>query len=167
MTGRMKEQVHIQHICRPDHKAPPRPDTSRSHQCQILCQRQLLRRPQKVTRTSQNNSPFHYRRPVHCISVSTSYVPLLYLAFSLFFCSTTYQKCTVLTPTGEVHSRWKMLWLGAPSTAGAAEAKRRKKDWRCVRANGVLRKRESRADCVKRKPRPEVAIVVIGWRSEA
>jgi hypothetical protein len=29
-----------------------------------------------------------------------------------------------------------------------------------VRAKGVLRKRESRADCVKRKPRPEVAIVL-------
>jgi hypothetical protein len=54
-----------------------------------------------------------------------------------------------------------MLWLGAPSTAGAADAKRRKKDWRCVRAKGVLRKRESRADCVKRKPRPEVAIAVV------
>ena len=84
--------------------------------------------------------------------------------FSMFYVAFTYQKCTVLTPTGEVHSRWNMLWLGAPSTAGAAEAKRRKKDWRCVRAKGVLRKRESRADCVKRKPLPEVAIAVMRLR---
>lgn len=54
-----------------------------------------------------------------------------------------------------------MFWLGAPSTAGAADAKRRKKDWRCVRAKGVFRKKESRADCVKRKPLPEVAIATV------
>jgi hypothetical protein len=36
-----------------------------------------------------------------------------------------------------------------------------------VRAKGVLRKRESRADCVKRKPLPEVAIAVIGLRERS
>lgn len=42
------KDVNLQHVLRPDHETPSRPDRTRSHQSQILRQGQLLSWPQEV-----------------------------------------------------------------------------------------------------------------------
>lgn len=94
--SRMSVELHVQHILRSNHKAPPRPDAPRRHQCHILCQGQLLSRSEEVGCAGQHDAPFHHRCPEESVSACLSWIPPLRIL--------AYQKCTVFTPTGLFHS---------------------------------------------------------------